>query len=93
MGRVGRPGAGTALQVSSLLITLFHCAFNLLAVGRSLSTDELGWERYLVHTRRRGIAPENIVDLSLSRKLPIRQLLFSGDVLFLGASPKYGSPV
>uniref|UniRef100_A0A8C6I7J1 Lipocalin 11 n=1 Tax=Mus spicilegus TaxID=10103 RepID=A0A8C6I7J1_MUSSI len=36
--------------------------------GRSLSTDELGWERYLVHTRRRGIPPENIVDLSLSRR-------------------------
>ncbi|XP_034360300.1 epididymal-specific lipocalin-9-like isoform X2 [Arvicanthis niloticus] len=36
--------------------------------GRSLSTDETEWELYYTHTRRRSIVPENIVDLSLSRR-------------------------
>ncbi|XP_028628619.1 major urinary protein-like [Grammomys surdaster] len=36
--------------------------------GRSLSTDEIEWQLYYIHTRRRNIVPENIVDLSLTRR-------------------------
>ncbi|XP_031229191.1 glycodelin [Mastomys coucha] len=36
--------------------------------GRSLSAGEFGYEDYYIHTCSRGISPESIVELSLSRR-------------------------
>lgn len=82
VGRAGRLRAGVPLPTPRTfppdVFVPLHSI--LLAVGRSLSTDETEWELYYTHTRRRSIVPENIVDLSLSRKLPFLQLLLRGDI-------------
>lgn len=49
-----------------------------LAVGRTLYAGKLGLEPYKSHTSRRGIVPDNIMDVSLNRKPTFLQLLLCG---------------
>ncbi|XP_027241486.1 trichosurin [Cricetulus griseus] len=46
--------------------------------GRTLYAGKLGLEPYKSHTSRRGIVPDNIMDVSLNRKPTFLQLLLCG---------------